>query len=147
MTEQPFVGDNDHGDAMPTPHDVAMEHIKRQRDSLYGEVCRLETHRDDLMRERDELRQIIVDIEEGFEGCCHTCEPVGVMNHKLREERDEARRWVCIMKAMSVTYAYPPEHFAKEHGWDCFEGRPTPWADKAEADANNASYRRTDGES
>ena len=37
-----------------------------------------------------------------------------------RAERDEAQRMVCIMKAQSVTYAFPPEHFAKQHGWDCF---------------------------
>lgn len=128
MSERIFVGDNDHGNAVPPTPEETLAIITRQRDSLYGEVCRLETHRDELMRERDELQQIIVDIKEGFEGCCHTCEPVGVMNHKLRKERDEARRWVCIMKAQSVTYAYPPEHFAKEHGWDCFEDRPTPWA-------------------
>lgn len=40
---------------------------------------------------------------------------------RLIRERDEARSWVCIMKAQSVTYAYPAEHFAREHGWDCFK--------------------------
>lgn len=39
---------------------------------------------------------------------------------RTRAERDEAQRMVCIMKAQSVTYAFPPEHFAKQHGWDCF---------------------------
>lgn len=40
---------------------------------------------------------------------------------RLRAERDEAQRMVCIMKAQSVTYAFPPEHFAKQHGWDCYK--------------------------
>lgn len=40
---------------------------------------------------------------------------------RIVKERDEVRRWVCIMKAQSVTYAYPAEHFAREHGWDCFK--------------------------
>lgn len=78
MRDTPFVGDNDHGDAVPTPHDVVMEQIKSQR--------------------------------------------------------DEARRWVCIMKAQSVTYAYSPEHFAQQHGWDCFDGMPNPWSQKGASD-------------
>jgi hypothetical protein len=40
---------------------------------------------------------------------------------RLRKERDEVRRWVCNMKAQSVTYVRPAEHFAREHGWDCFK--------------------------
>lgn len=40
---------------------------------------------------------------------------------RLRAERDGARRWVCNMKAQSVTYVRPAEHFAREHGWDCFK--------------------------
>ena len=92
MTEQPFAGDNDHGDAVPTPQTEVLEQITRHRDSLYMEVCRLYDKVDEM-----------------------------------RRERDEARRWVCVMKAMSVTYAYPPDHFAREHGWDCFEGMPKPW--------------------
>lgn len=92
MSEPIFVGDNDHGDAVPTPHTEVLEQITRHRDSLYMEVCRLYETLDEA-----------------------------------RRERDEARRWVCVMKAMSVTYAYPPDHFAREHGWDCFEGMPKPW--------------------
>lgn len=46
---------------------------------------------------------------------------------RVTDERDEARRWVCNMKAASVTYLHPPEHFAQQHGWRCFDvtkGRP-----------------------
>jgi hypothetical protein len=42
----------------------------------------------------------------------------------LTAQRDEARRWVCYQKAASVTYCYPPEHFAKQHRWDCFDVMP-----------------------
>ena len=40
---------------------------------------------------------------------------------RLRAERDEARRMVCSLKAASVTQAFPREHFATIHGWDCFD--------------------------
>ena len=44
-----------------------------------------------LVLENEALRQQIEDLKNGFEGCCPACEPVGEMNKKLREERDEAR--------------------------------------------------------
>ena len=141
MNDTSFVGDNDHGDAVPISQTEVVEQITRHRDSLYSEVCMLYSR-----------------------------------NDELRRERDEARRWVCVMKAMSVTYAYPPEHFAREHGWDCFEGMPKPWShgdkmqslhrgleqarqrqfvespqlgglDQEDANFNNEMHRRTDGES
>ena len=37
-----------------------------------------------------ELEVRIKSIKEGFEGCCTACEPVGEINKKLCEERDEA---------------------------------------------------------
>ena len=44
-----------------------------------------------LTIENQKLRVELREIKDGFEGCCLACEPVGEMNKKLREERDEAR--------------------------------------------------------
>jgi hypothetical protein len=100
-----------------------------------------------------ELRSIISNMKEGFEGCCHTCEPVGCLNKKLEEqieilenrcdhletdrnnlalsleamecERDEARR--------IAAYQYAKHHngdedtlvknFFEFRGWDCFKNK------------------------
>jgi predicted RNase H-like nuclease (RuvC/YqgF family) len=63
---------------------------------------------------------------------------------KVEAERDEARRWLCRVLAnpsMVTGLDKPgegkPRDFAAEQGWDCF---------RAEADANNERFRRTDGE-
>jgi hypothetical protein len=58
------------------------------------------------------------EIKEGFEGCCNACEPVGSMNKKLREERDEARRDVCSMMHMT---GFLGGDYAHSKGWDCFK--------------------------
>jgi hypothetical protein len=62
----------------------------------------------------------------------------------LRAERDVARQWLChvLAKPSMVTGLDKPgegkpRDFAAEQGWDCF---------RAEADANNERFRRTDGE-
>jgi chromosome segregation ATPase len=93
-----------------------------------------------------ELRSIISNIKEGFEGCCHTCEPVGCLNKKLEEqietlenrcdhletdrnnlalsleamecERDEARRLFCKCHAQAEAAGY-----AEGRGWDCFKNK------------------------
>ena len=43
-----------------------------------------------LLKERDELRQQVENIKNGFEGSCYACEPVGEMNKRLQKERDDA---------------------------------------------------------
>lgn len=75
----------------------------------------------------DALELKIKHIEEGFEGCCQTCEPVGTLNIKLQEERDKARR----MAAHQYANKYAPddeEHYDKLykdyfafHKWDYSE--------------------------
>ena len=45
-----------------------------------------------LLKERDELRQQVENIKNGFEGGCYLCEVVGEMNNRLQKERDEARQ-------------------------------------------------------
>lgn len=86
---------------------------------------------DSLLSTNVELEVRIKSIKEGFEGCCTACEPVGEINKKLREERDEARRSVCELsiqlggvfrrvggKTVEVT---TPEGCAEIMRWDCFK--------------------------
>jgi hypothetical protein len=41
---------------------------------------------------------------------------------RLREERDEARRMICVMLSrMSMKSQHTPEWSAKNLGWDCFK--------------------------
>jgi len=74
-----------------------------------------------LVLENEALRQQIEDLKNGFEGCCPACEPVGGMNKKLREERDEARRLYCEELAFTIELergeAGNPLDLAAEKGW------------------------------
>jgi hypothetical protein len=88
-----------------------------------------------------ELEVRIKSIKEGFEGCCTTCEPVGEINKKLREERDEAwllngrifneierlraerdhlRRLYCEYQASTIV-GRTPQRQAENLEWDCFK--------------------------
>jgi hypothetical protein len=80
-----------------------------------------------LVLENEALHQQIEDLKNGFEGCCPVCEPVGEMNKKLREERDEARRVVCCTALPSNYKEWKPTDvgatlklIAAQQGWDCF---------------------------
>lgn len=42
-----------------------------------------------LVLENEALRQQIEDLKNGLEGSCYACEPVGQMNKKLSEEKNE----------------------------------------------------------
>ena len=99
-----FVGDNDHGDKVLPLSDLLWEEVTKLRQ----EVVR--------------LNNVITEIKEGFEGCCNACEPVGLMNKKLREERDDARRNLCYAE-VNGQYArrYTPQEYANKMGWDCFK--------------------------
>ena len=70
-----------------------------------------------LSKERDELRQQVENIKNGFEGSCYACEPVGEMNKKLREERDHARRLFCEWSAGSDRPGEAKEDIARDNGW------------------------------
>ena len=68
------------------------------------------------------LKLRLEHIKEGFEGCCNACEPVGEMNKKLREERDEARREVCQFRSTSYPHDMKEVYeIADSRGWDCFK--------------------------
>ena len=89
------------------------------------EAVRLEGELEKVTKERDELRQQVENIKNGFEGSCYACEPVGEMNKKLREERDEARRvlkaiveeFVQHEQAMNPSYPATPMHEC-EFSWN-----------------------------
>ena len=120
-----FVGDNDHGDTVP-PTDVLLQMIK--------------TLREDVVHLAYELNEI----KGGFEGCCNACEPVGLMNKKLQEERetyftahdellaqtielrserDEARREVCDLKTFNFDNTISAYRYADLRKWDCYKDR------------------------
>ena len=82
----------------------------------------------DVLRDIGEAYEYINDLQrriqmlrDGFEGSCTECEPVGVMNKKLREERDEARREVCGFHHLTGFLA---GDYANSRGWDCFKDHP-----------------------
>lgn len=81
---------------------------------------------DELSRLQDKLARIM----EGIEGCCMTCEPVGVRNQQMqrdietiRAERDLLRREVCRHRAAAIQDR-TPEQWAATLGWDCFQNSP-----------------------
>jgi len=95
------------------------EKLERQIDEANAEV-------EQLRQQRDEAKSKIERIMEGLEGCCMTCEPVGVRNHQmtqdiktLKAERNVARREVCRSRA-SCIQGKSPLHIADALGWDCF---------------------------
>jgi uncharacterized coiled-coil DUF342 family protein len=81
-----------------------------------------------LRKERDEIRQRVENIKNGFEGGCYLCEVVGEMNKKLQQERDEARREVCKLHVLYSRFYHAEEEkeCAKDRGWDCFKEEETP---------------------
>lgn len=108
-----FVGDNDHGDTpLPPLSDLLWEEITKLRQEIV------------------QLNTVIKELKEGFEGCCNACEPVGEMNKKLREERDEARRMWCeaapVGNSLSVNdMDRRARAEATRRGWDCFKEENT----------------------
>jgi len=91
-------------------------------------IARILKNRCDIMgRETERLKQRLDDMRTGLEGCCYACEPVGEINKKLREERDEARREVCNIVAgkQGKRDNYSPDalEHARMRGWDCFGER------------------------
>jgi hypothetical protein len=86
----------------------------------------------ELVVENQALRLRIEELKNGFEGSCMACEPVGEMNKKLRDERDEARRSCCEYAAIvdgadtadgmeSGRFYEIAMKYMKDRGWDCFK--------------------------
>jgi hypothetical protein len=120
-----FVGDNDHGDKVLPLSDLLWEEVTKLRQ----DKVRLE---EDIVHFANELNEI----KDGFEGCCNACEPVGLMNKKLREERDEARRMYCVALSSEgverplngvydISVYNEAKLLAQKFGWDCFKEENT----------------------
>lgn len=68
-----------------------------------------------LQEKIDALELKIKHIEEGFEGCCHTCEPVGELNKRLEEELNNARIEICELSSNGSIDG--SARVAKERDW------------------------------
>lgn len=105
--------------------DEYIRRLRRQCDMEADHIAELKEQVRTIALERDAAREKIARIMEGLEGCCMTCEPVGVRNQQmerdietLRAERDEARRWFC--QRSEWLDGGDGTQTASEHGWDCF---------------------------
>ena len=85
---------NNDGRPFPDIHEAirALQDVAEAKDELEAECYRLRAELKTSNAERDELRQQVETIKNGFEGGCYLCDVVGEMNKKLLAERDEARR-------------------------------------------------------
>lgn len=121
--------------------------LHNQLDALHLEHAQLLRERNKLIDERDAAREKIARIMAGLEGCCMTCEPVGVRNQQmerdiddlkvclnatadqvraqhlemdtLRAERDAARREVLLWVKERCSWV-ELEKEIKQRGWTCF---------------------------
>ena len=86
--------------------------VARLREKYFGElVC-------EAADEIERLRAQIKELKNGFEGCCPACEPVGEINKKLREERDEARREVMSGIIDQACRSEDIDREYKKRGWE-----------------------------
>jgi hypothetical protein len=101
---------------------------------LRNECAREVAHTQEILRallaealaQRDEAKSKVERIMSGLEGCCMTCEPVGVRNQQmvqdiktLQDQRDEARREVCAWQGATSGKSF--KDTASVRGWDCFK--------------------------
>jgi chromosome segregation ATPase len=121
---------NNDGRPFPDIHEAirALQDVAEAKDELEAECYRLRAELKTSNAERDELRQQVENIKNGFEGSCYACEPVGEMNKKLRAERDEARREICVLQVLYSRFYHVGEESecAKDREWDCFKETPKP---------------------
>lgn len=95
----------------------SLEGVRAERDVLQEIVDEQRAQIAKLVERIVELTEEVSSITEDRR---HAVAALSEQVDTVRAERDEAQRMVCIMKAQSVTYTFPPEHFAKQHGWQCF---------------------------
>ena len=107
----PFVGDNDHGDALP------------DAEVLFAEILKL---RNELADAYSKSAQVIADLSANL------CTASALERERLTAERDEARREVCRGEAMlrlqrnrvhreSEDVVRMAKEISVERGWDCFK--------------------------
>jgi hypothetical protein len=105
------------------------EGVEADNDTLRREIAR-------LIKERDEIKQLVKDSMSLAERCALKCE-------ELKEERNEIRRSFCQMVCDYEADAHgnmdtSKEQVATNNGWDCF------YNDLVDANANNQDFRTTD---
>ena len=88
---------------------------KQVMDEMYVHDVALvmQTVRDEFTRlqaERDEARQQVENIKNGFEGGCYLCEVVGEMNKRLQAERDAALAVVNEFVSDTTSKNQTPDH-------------------------------------
>jgi hypothetical protein len=104
-----------------------MEELRERRVDaikMNDRISQLLGDTEQLRKERDELRQQVENIKNGFEGCCYACEPVGLLNKQLLKERDEARQLACefcVMDGSGYSSSYRAKEEAIARSWDCFK--------------------------
>lgn len=98
--------------------------LKHRCDMEAEHVAELKEQVRVIALERDAARERVARIMAGLEGCCMTCEPVGVRNQQmqrdietLKAERDEARADVCGLLAEIDPNSSARQH-AEDRGWD-----------------------------
>ena len=87
--------------------------VVRTLSEAYAEIISLRQllgNTEELRRERDELRQQVENIKNGFEGGCYLCEVVGEMNKRLQKERDAALAVVNEFVSDTTTNNETPDH-------------------------------------
>ena len=117
------LGDADFERPFPDSDEAirALQDVAEAVEELEAECYRLRAELKTSNAERDELRQQVENIKNGFEGSCYACEPVGEMNKRLQKERDEARKQICESHSRNSHQAY--QH-AIECNWDCYKETP-----------------------
>jgi hypothetical protein len=91
---------------------MADDIVTRLREVQYDDAfaaVRIEIACREIERLREELRSRI-----------HMCDARGETIRVLVQERDEARREICM--AYAPTLPQPLMDYARERGWDCFDG-------------------------
>ncbi len=115
--------------------DEYIRRLRRQCDMEASHIAELKEQVRTIALERDAAREKVAKIMAGLEGCCMTCEPVGVRNQQMErdietlkdqisslrtglwiaiEQRDEARRSLCECRASGGFDSHDGDWFADD---------------------------------
>jgi hypothetical protein len=116
--------------------DEYIRRLRRQCDMEADHIAELKEQVRTIALERDAAREKVARIMAGLEGCCMTCEPVGMRNQQmerdietLKDQRDEARRDLCMEWVwrgrnyrLQNGHKFKPsaKDWATISNWDCF---------------------------
>ena len=119
-----------------TSQDERIRRLEHRCDMEAAHIEELKAQVRAIALERDAARKKISRIMAGLEGCCMTCEPIGVRNQQmerdietLKDQRDEARRDLCMEWVwrgrnyrLQNGHKFKPsaQDWATISNWDCF---------------------------